>query len=45
MEMKHRLRNLEWIESIENVLMKQRIGKVGYVYVPSTGVEDGQYDW
>jgi tricorn protease len=36
-----RLRNLAWIESNRNMVDKLSKGKIGYIYVPSTGV-DGQ---
>jgi tricorn protease len=39
-----RLRNLEWIENNRKYVDKMSNGKVGYIYVPSTGVGDGQYD-
>jgi len=44
MEDETRLRNLEWIESNRKRVDEATNGKVGYVYVPSTGVEDGQYE-
>ncbi len=37
----HRLRNLEWIESKRRRVADATDGRVGYVYVPSTGL-DGQ---
>ncbi|MBS1668260.1 MAG: PD40 domain-containing protein [Bacteroidetes bacterium] len=37
----YRLRNLAWIESNRKQVEKQTNGEVGYIYVPSTGV-DGQ---
>jgi tricorn protease len=39
-----RLRNLEWIEKNRKRVEEASQGKVGYVYVPSTGVGDGQYE-
>ncbi len=39
-----RLRNLEWIEGNRKRVEQATNGKVGYVYVPSTGVQDGQYE-
>lgn len=36
-----RLRNLEWIESNRKTVDKASDGKIGYIYVPSTGI-DGQ---
>jgi tricorn protease len=39
-----RLRNLEWIESKRKRVDEASGGKIGYVYVPSTGVGDGQYE-
>ena len=39
-----RLRNLEWIEQNRKHVDEQSNGKIGYIYVPSTGVNDGQYD-
>lgn len=39
-----RLRNLEWIENNRKRVEQATNGKVGYVYVPSTGVNDGQYE-
>jgi len=36
-----RLRNLEWIESKRRMVEEATGGRVGYVYVPSTGI-DGQ---
>ena len=36
-----RLRNLEWIENNRKMVDKLSDGKIGYVYVPSTGI-DGQ---
>jgi tricorn protease len=39
-----RLRNLEWIEQNRKRVDEQSNGKIGYIYVPSTGVGDGQYD-
>jgi tricorn protease len=38
-----RLRNLEWIESNRKKVDEATNGKVGYIYVPSTGL-DGQYE-
>ena len=38
-----RLRNLAWIESNRQRVHKATNGRVGYVYVPSTGI-DGQND-
>ena len=38
-----RLRNLEWIESNRKKVEKATNGKIGYIYVPSTG-RDGQYE-
>ena len=38
-----RLRNLAWIESNRQRVAKATNGRVGYVYVPSTGI-DGQND-
>ena len=38
-----RLRNLEWIESNRKRVDEETNGKVGYIYVPSTGL-DGQYE-
>lgn len=37
------LRNLAWIESNRETVEKETGGKIGYVYVPSTGL-DGQRD-
>ena len=34
-----RLRNLAWIESNRQMVDKQSGGKIGYIYVPDTGVE------
>jgi len=39
-----RLRNLEWIENNRKIVDAASNGDIGYIYVPSTGVEDGQYD-
>lgn len=39
-----RLRNLAWIENNRKIVDEASNGEIGYVYVPSTGVEDGQYD-
>ncbi len=36
-----RLRNLAWIEANRQTVEKETNGKIGYIYVPSTGV-DGQ---
>lgn len=38
-----RLRNLEWIEANRKKVEKATDGKIGYIYVPSTGY-DGQYE-
>ena len=38
-----RLRNLEWIESNRKKVDEMSDGKIGYIYVPSTGF-DGQYE-
>lgn len=38
-----RLRNLEWIESNRKRVDEATNGKIGYIYVPSTGI-DGQTD-
>lgn len=38
-----RLRNLEWIESNRRRVEEATDGKIGYIYVPSTGL-DGQYE-
>ena len=38
---KHDLRNLEWIESKRKRVEEATDGKIGYIYVPSTGI-DGQ---
>lgn len=38
-----RLRNLEWIESNRKRVEEATEGKIGYIYVPSTGL-DGQYE-
>jgi len=38
-----RLRNLEWIESNRRRVDEATNGRVGYIYVPSTGL-DGQYE-
>lgn len=38
-----RLRNLEWIESNRQMVDKLSNGKIGYIYVPSTGF-DGQHE-
>jgi len=40
-EDEYRLRNLAWIESNRKLVDKESNGTVGYIYVPSTGV-DGQ---
>jgi tricorn protease len=39
-----RLRNLAWIESNRKYVEEKTNGKVGYIYVPSTGASDGQYE-
>lgn len=39
-----RLRNLEWIELNRKRVEQASNGKVGYIYVPSTGAGDGQYE-
>lgn len=39
-----RLRNLEWIEGNRKRVEEATNGKIGYIYVPSTGVGDGQYE-
>jgi tricorn protease len=39
-----RLRNLEWIEGNRKRVEEATQGKIGYIYVPSTGVGDGQYE-
>ncbi len=39
-----RLRNLAWIERNRQIVDKASGGKIGYIFVPSTGVEDGQYE-
>ncbi|PID61817.1 MAG: peptidase S41 [Ignavibacteriae bacterium] len=39
-----RLRNLDWIENNRKRVEEASNGKIGYVYVPSTGVRDGQYE-
>ncbi len=39
-----RLRNLEWIEQNRKYVEEKTNGRVGYIYVPSTGVGDGQYE-
>jgi tricorn protease len=39
-----RLRNLAWIESNRKRVEAASNGKVGYIYVPSTGAGDGQYE-
>jgi tricorn protease len=39
-----RLRNLEWIESNRKYVEQKTNGRAGYIYVPSTGVGDGQYE-
>lgn len=39
-----RLRNLEWIENNRKAVDAASNGEIGYIYVPSTGVSDGQYD-
>lgn len=33
-----RLRNLEWIESNRKRVEEATDGKIGYIYVPSTGI-------
>lgn len=38
-----RLRNLEWIESNRKRVEEASDGRIGYIYVPSTGL-DGQYE-
>lgn len=38
-----RLRNLEWIESNRQRVEEASDGRLGYIYVPSTGL-DGQYE-
>jgi len=38
-----RLRNLEWIEKNRKMVDKMSDGKIGYIYVPSTGM-DGQHE-
>lgn len=38
-----RLRNLQWIESNRKRVEEATNGRVGYIYVPSTGL-DGQYE-
>lgn len=38
-----RLRNLAWIESNRRYVEKASGGRIGYIYVPSTGL-DGQYE-
>jgi tricorn protease len=38
-----RLRNLEWIEENRRRVDEATDGKIGYIYVPSTGL-DGQYE-
>jgi len=38
-----RLRNLAWIESNRKKVEEATEGKIGYIYVPSTGL-DGQYE-
>jgi tricorn protease len=39
-----RLRNLEWIEINRKYVEEKTNGRVGYIYVPSTGIGDGQYE-
>jgi tricorn protease len=39
-----RLRNLEWIEGNRKRVEEATQGKIGYIYVPSTGTNDGQYE-
>jgi len=39
-----RLRNLDWIEQNRKYVEEKTNGRVGYIYVPSTGVSDGQYE-
>ncbi len=39
-----RLRNLEWIEQNRKYVDEKTNGRVGYIYVPSTGATDGQYE-
>jgi tricorn protease len=39
-----RLRNLKWIEGNRKRVEEATQGKIGYIYVPSTGVADGQYE-
>ncbi len=39
----YRLRNLEWIEGMRKHVDDATGGEVGYIFVPSTGL-DGQYD-
>ena len=39
-----RLRNLAWIEANRKYVDEKTNGKIGYIFVPSTGVEDGQYE-
>ena len=41
MSSEYRLRNLEWIETKRKRVEEATDGKVGYIYVPSTGI-DGQ---
>lgn len=39
-----RLRNLAWIEANRKRVEDATQGKIGYIYVPSTGSSDGQYE-
>ena len=41
MDNEYRLRNLEWIEAMRKKVSDATNGEVGYIYVPSTGI-DGQ---
>ncbi|MEP6467161.1 MAG: PDZ domain-containing protein, partial [Parafilimonas sp.] len=41
MDNEYRLRNLAWIEDMRNKVDSETNGEVGYIYVPSTGI-DGQ---
>ncbi|MCO6460502.1 MAG: PD40 domain-containing protein [Saprospiraceae bacterium] len=41
MDDEYRLRNLEWIENMRKYVDESTNGEVGYIYVPSTGL-DGQ---
>ena len=41
MDNEYRLRNLAWIEDMRKKVDSETNGEVGYIYVPSTGV-DGQ---